>query len=106
MINRLKDYLGEPEERQPAGDYFVVGYQFQRFFVTREVAEHILSELDRSDLPRWIRFEDLTGAEIAVRTRKIEFVSESTAAARQSARDFERAHREEDEADRRPWEDD
>lgn len=106
MINRLKDYHDEPEERPPKEDFFVVAYRFEEFYVTREVADRILRQLDTRTPPRWLRFEDVYGSIVSVRSERIEHVREWTAEQRATERAFRRARRREEKADRRPWEDD
>ncbi|HEX7051947.1 MAG TPA: hypothetical protein VF188_17195 [Longimicrobiales bacterium] len=106
MINRLKEYFDEPEEQPPEDDYYVVACAWDDFYVTCDVAERILRELQAPSLPRWIRFTDVNGSRVCLRTRLIEYVRECTAAQRASARRFGRARELEDKADRRSWEDD
>jgi hypothetical protein len=77
-----------------------------RFFVTRTSAGRILRDLDASPMPRWVRFVDLHGSRVCLRSELIQFVFESTAAQRSSERHFERALDREEKADRRTWEDD
>jgi hypothetical protein len=106
MINRMRGFYEEPEQRQPEDDYFVVAYVFEDFYVTREVAERIVRELDAPTPPRWIRFTDVHGSYVTVRSQRIDHVREWTAGQRQSARAFRRAREQEEKTDRRPWEDD
>jgi hypothetical protein len=56
--------------------------------------------------PRWIEFTDPSGSAVRIRTRLIECVRECTESQRAAAREFRRARRREDKAERRPWEDD
>ena len=106
MINRLKDRFQEPEENAPEQDFHVVAYEFEEFYVTREEAERILRELYASTPPRWIRFTDVNGSMVSVRSARIDHVREWTAAQRESQRAFRRELRREEKSDRRPWEDD
>lgn len=106
MINRLKDYIEEPEEPTPEGDFFVVAVKYEDFFVTRETAERILRDLDARAPPRWLRFTDVNGSRVCIRGDLIDYVRECTAAQRTAERAFRRARRLEEKADRRPWEDD
>jgi hypothetical protein len=106
MINRLKDRFDHSDDRPPKKDYFVVVYDCAFFYVAREVAERILQELQADVPPRWLRFIDINGSSVCVRTRLIEYVQEYTQAQRAAQREFRRARRQEDKADRRPWEDD
>jgi hypothetical protein len=106
MINRLKDCFEESDERLPEDDYFEVGYEFEYYYVTAAVAERILRQLQSRVRPRWLRFTDVNGSRVCVRTRLIEYVRECTVAQRARERAFRRARRLEEKADRRPWEDD
>jgi hypothetical protein len=106
MINRLKDRFDEPEESEPEQDFHVVACVFEEFYVTREEAERILRELDARTPPRWIRFTDVNGSRISVRSVRIDHVQEWTATQRASDRAFRRARRREEKADRRLWDDD
>jgi hypothetical protein len=105
MLNRLRPYLGEPDERRPPDDYYEIGAKWATFYVSREVAERVVRLLRRRWPPRWIGFTDLYGSEVRVRSRLIEYVRESARTQRAAARDFHRARREEERADRPPWED-
>jgi hypothetical protein len=106
MTNRLKDYFDQPDERPPEEDYFVVAHDCAFFYVTREVAERILVDLQADVPPRWLRFTDVSGSSVCVRTRLIDYVRECTQAQRAAQREFRRARRLEEKADRRPWEED
>lgn len=106
MVNRLTEYLEEPEEHPPDQDYWVVASQYEDFYVTREVADTIMRELERPLLRRWLRFTDVSGSHVRVLTKRIDQVREWTKAQRAADREFGRARRLEDKADRRPWEED
>jgi hypothetical protein len=106
MVNRLKEYLEEPEEHLPEQDYWVVASQYDDFYVTRAVAESIMRELERPLLRRWLRFTDVNGSAVRVLAKQIDQVREWTKDQRAADRQFRRARRLEDKADRRPWEDD
>jgi hypothetical protein len=105
MANRLKDILHRPDERVP-DDYYVVHTHYERFFVTRTAADRILRDLDAPVLPRWIRFVDLHGSRISLRSKWILYVCESTADQRTNWRKFDRARDLEEKADRLPGDDD
>lgn len=105
MINRLQRYFQPFEERPPADNFYVVVYGWSAFYVTREVADGVLRDLDARPPPRWIRFTDLSGSSVMVRSARISYVFESTLAQRAAERAFDRARRLEEKADRRPWED-
>jgi hypothetical protein len=107
VINRLQDYFGpEPEERPPNEEYYIVAGEAGCFFVTRETAQRIATELARRRPPRWLVFRDLAGSEIRVRPGRLDVVCECTAEQRARERAFYRARKQEQERDRRPWEED
>lgn len=106
-MNRIKELLEEPGERPlPAGDYWIVYGDGIYVYVTAETAVRVARSLERWWTPRWITFVDLTGSRIRVRTSTLQGVLECTALQRAATREFERAQRLEQKADRRPWEDD
>lgn len=105
MLNRLKPYLNEPDEAS-AGDYYVVLANLDTYYVSREVADRVARLLQRRWPPRWIRFTDLAGSDVRVRSRLIQSVQECTTSQRAAARELRRARYREERADRRPWEDD
>lgn len=107
MTNRLKDRFEEKEpEETPEGDFWEVSGESGFFYVSEDTARRILGELGRRPPPRWLRFTDLFGSEVRVLSRHVHLVEESTEAQRARARRFRRARRDEERADRRPWEDD
>lgn len=106
MVNRLKKYLEEPEEELPEQDYWVVASQYEDFYVTREVAEGVMRELDRPLLRRWIHFVDVNGSRVRVLSKRIDQVREWTKDQRAADREFRRTRRLEEKAERRPWEED
>ena len=106
MTNRLKDSFDQADERAPVNDYYVVLTEWCRFFVSRAAADRILRDLDASPMPRWVRFVDLHGPRVCLRSELIQFVFESTAAQRSIERFFERARDLEEKGDRRTWEED
>lgn len=111
MINRLRPYLGEPEENGPeengpAEDYWELSGESGWYCVSRETALELSRQLERLRPPRWLRFQDLFGAEVRLRSSDVDRVSECTAAQRAAVRKLRRALRQEEKADRHPWEDD
>jgi hypothetical protein len=106
VINRLKDYFAEPEERPPEEDFYIVSGDAGYFVVARETAQRIAQELASRRPPRWIVFRDISGSEIRVRPCKLDVVCESTAEQRARDRAFGRARKAEDERDRRLWDED
>lgn len=106
MVNRLRPLLEEPEEEKPAEDYWEIHGDCESFYVSRETAARVLRQLERRWTPRWIRFTDLYGATVRVRSARIQYVQECTQEQRAAERAFHRARRQEHKADRRPWEED
>jgi hypothetical protein len=106
MINRLKELLEEPDEPRPPDDYYEIEARFETFYVSRAEGERVLRLLRRIWVPRWITFTALSSAQVRIRSRLIESVQECRAAQRVAARAFHRARRQEEKAERRPWEDD
>jgi hypothetical protein len=65
-----------------------------------------IAQLESNEAPAWIRFTDMYGSSVCVRSYLIDNVRECTVAQRASEQQFERARRLEEKADRRPWEED
>ncbi len=103
MINRVTAFFGDPDERSPPEDFYVIGYAQEEFYVTREVAECVLRQLGAFVRPRWIRFTDLHGSTVSVRSAWIHQVRESTAAQRKALRAFFQARVEEQTGEENPW---
>lgn len=106
MINRIRERFEEPQGGTPDEDYWEVMGAAGWFTVTAETARKVMGQMDAPSPPRWLRFTDLFGAEIRVRTKGIDCVRECSLAQRSAERSFRRARREERKADGRPWEDD
>ena len=106
MTNRLKKYFGEEPDPEPAKDFFRVISGVDDFAVSAEVAAEIERALDHRPPPHWVTFTDLSGARHRILASTIKGISESTVAQRQAEREFRRARRDEEKADRRPWDDD
>lgn len=104
MFNRLDGCFDSPGEEPNETDYWVVAHESRDFFVTREAAESVLRHLEASTKPRMIRFRDVHGSEISVRSSMIEYVKECTFAQRAASRRFSKA-REAEEKEDRPWDD-
>lgn len=106
VINRLQEFFGEPpEERPPAGEFYIVAGQAGCFFVSRETAQDVMRQLGRRRPPRFITFRDLAGSEVRLRPGKIDVVCESTAEQRGRSPEFNQALGEEGEEDRPAWDD-
>ena len=105
-MNRLKDYFKEPDPQSPESDFYVISGDCGYYYVTQETAARIERCLGRVWVPRWVTFTDLSGSQVRIRARLIHCVFESTVAQRAYDREFERARKLEEKADRRPWEED
>jgi hypothetical protein len=105
-MNRLEDYLRDPQEPEHRNDFFEIESHYDTFAVSRETAIEVELWLDQLPPPRWIVFRDLTGARQRILAAQIYRISESTAAQRCADREFRRARRLEEKKDRRPWEED
>lgn len=104
-VNRIIEFFREPDdEREGVGDFYCVSGEFGWCYVSAETARKVEVELDRWRLRRWIRFRDLFGSEIRVRTREVDQVKEFTEEQRRRYRAFDRAREQEKKAERR-WED-
>ena len=102
-ISRIAE-LQRPDE-QGAGSFWVVTWQYGRVAVSPPVARAITTILDRWLPPTWIEFPDRSGSRVRVRTAHVRSLLESTYEQRQQDRAFERAREQEEEGDRRPWDD-
>ncbi|HEY0672524.1 MAG TPA: hypothetical protein VGD27_09670 [Longimicrobiales bacterium] len=86
MQNRVMNYFA------PSGapDYWLVRGNWGWVMVTREVAMYLQGVLRRRLRPRWVRFCDLSGSEICLRTSTIDLIGENTAAQRANDRALRR----------------
>ena len=104
-MDSLKEESG-PEAVEPnAGDYFIVSGDCGTWLVSTEMARFIESILDARPRARWVKFVDLAGSRIRVRTRKIESICQCTAEQRAADRALSSALKRERKADR-TWEED
>lgn len=103
-MNRLQEPFEDGAAR-PAGDYFVVSGDCCTWYVSAAMARFIEQCLDAEPRPRWVKFVDLTGARVRLRTRQIEYVCQCTTEQRAVERAFFRSLRQERKADR-SWEED
>jgi hypothetical protein len=101
-----RDRFEGPVPDRSNDDYFVIRVGFTCFQVSAATAAAVMAALARRWPPRWVGFVDLHGSRIRLRSHTIAMIYESSAVQRQHERDFERARRLEEKADRRPWEDD
>ena len=97
MDTLLRDGTHEPRE-EGAADYFVVVGENWTWYVSTEMVRFIETSLESGEA--WVTFVDLTGSRIRLRMNKIEFIAQSTADQRATERDFFRAMRRENKADR------
>lgn len=105
-MNRLKELFGEPPEPERKDDFFEVESRYETFAVSAETAREIERRLDELPTPHWVAFRDLSGARHRILVAQIHRISESTAAQRAAAREFNRARHQEERKDSRPWEND
>ena len=99
MINRLKAWTQEPEDRPPPADYFEIVCDAGIYYIPRDEAVHVARLLARRWPPRWIRFSDIFGADVRILRRTITALCESTEALREQEREFRRVRRDEDRED-------
>jgi len=97
---------GHAEQEQPrAGDYFVLDTRGEWYYVDGDTAARVSRALDRRWPAPWVKFVDLTGARVWLRTSHIEGIRESTEHQRARDREFQYLRRKEERGDRR-WDDD
>jgi hypothetical protein len=104
-MKRLQEQFEDGAARPAAGDYFVVSGDGGTWCVSTEMARLIEAHLDAEPVARWVKFVDLTGSRVRLRTRLIESITQCTADQRASERAFHRTLNRERKADR-SWEDD
>src|SRR5687768_1450494 len=104
-MNRLEDFLRDPQEPEGCDDYFEIETEQGWFAVSCATALDVEQSLDQRPTPRWIEFRDLSGSRHRVLARLVSRISENTAVQRAADRQFRRARRLEEKQDRRPWED-
>jgi hypothetical protein len=105
-MNRLKEFLNQPELPDPKNDFYEVYGGYGPFIVTRETAMEIERRLNELPPPMWIVFHDAMGSRHRISAQRIYRISESTAAQREASRAFDRARKLEAREGRLPWEDD
>jgi hypothetical protein len=105
-MNRLKEQTQDHGKQPPlVGDFYVVNSRYECYYVSPETAARIGRVLDRRWRPRWLKFVDINGGRIWMRTASVESITESTEAQRSADREFQYARRKEEMSDRR-WDDD
>jgi len=103
--NKLREKQETPDEGPRFGDYYVVVSEWGTWYVAPETAARIGRTLERRWRPRWMKFVDLSGSRVWVRTANVESITESTETQRSRDREFHFLRRKEENADRR-WDDD
>jgi hypothetical protein len=99
-MNSLKDG-SEPEAVKPhAGDYFIVSGENSTWYVSTRMARFIETVLDAEPEVRWVKFVDLSGSRVRLRTRQIDYICQCTADQRHLDREFSRALTRERKSDR------
>ncbi len=89
MINRLTEYFGAPGVPPPPENYwFVYRREGGGWTVTPETAEYVGRMLDLRRTPEWIRFMDVFGSDVRVRTSWITAIEECSNDQRARARAF------------------
>src|ERR1041385_9342575 len=67
-MNDLREESG-PEAVEPgAGDFFIVSGDCSTWLVSTEMGRFIESILDATPRPRWVKFVDLAGSRVRLRT--------------------------------------
>lgn len=102
-MNRLKEKQEEDPDADGPGIYFCVSTRSGHWHVSTAIARHIEACLDTEPRPNWIRFVDLSGASVRIRSRDVEYLNQSTPEQRALERQFNRAVNRERKADR-DWE--
>lgn len=104
-MDALKQDREEPREAPGAGDFFIVAASAGTWYVSAESAARLGSALDRRLRPRWIKFVDMYGARVWLRTETVDAVYESSEPIRARGREFHYHWRQEEQTDRR-WDED
>jgi hypothetical protein len=104
-MNRLKEFLDQPEQPDPTNDFYEVYGGYAPFIVTRQTAMELERRLNELPPPMWVVFHDVMGSRHRISAQRIYRISESTAAQRAASREFDRARKEEQRDGGMPWED-
>ena len=91
LHHRHEVVLDERAEVPSNEEFFVVTGEFGRVFVTREVARHLRTRLDKWFPPRWLEFRTYIGSLVRVRSAQVESIVQSTFAQREKGRRFTKA---------------
>ena len=103
-MNRVLQWLEEPDERPPVEDYVVIAGDAGVWYVSLATGEALQRQLRRRWPPRWLRFVDIFGAQVCILTRTVRVICESTRLQRRSERVFYRNREREDQEGSQPWE--
>ena len=103
-MTMVKQGRQTPPEPQGPGDFYTVNSRYDCYIVSAETARRLGACLDRRWRPRWLKFVDINGGRVWLRTASIESIAESTEAQRENNRAFQYSRHKEDMADRR-WDD-
>jgi hypothetical protein len=98
MSTSVKEEGAETPREPVAADYFVVVGEFCTWYVSTEMARFIEECLESG--AKWVKFVDLIGSRIRLRTRQIEFIAQCTADQRATEREFFRTMRRERKSDK------
>jgi len=93
MQPKLKSHGEDPVAE--AGDFFVVNTSEGAWYVSTEMARFIEACLDEAKTPEWIRFVDLAGSRIRIRSDQVSALCQCTAEQRARERQFARSLRRE-----------
>ena len=96
--------MEEQREAPRYREYFVLASYAGDWMISRRMAEFIEDELDRWPRPRWIRFIDLTGASVRLRTDLIKVVRQSSLEIRSEWRRFKDERKQEAPDEPSDWE--
>ena len=87
---------GAESPREPfAAEYFCVIGEYSTWYVSTPMAKFIEECIDTG--AEWVKFVDLTGARIRLRTRMINYITQDSVDQRAMERDFNRRLRRENE---------
>jgi hypothetical protein len=104
MNTELRNKGEEAPRQSGAADYFVVSCNNSTWYVSTEMARFIEECLDTRKPAKWVKFVDLIGSRVRLRTREIQYIVQCTADQRATEREFFRTMRKES-ADDRDWND-
>jgi hypothetical protein len=98
-MNRIQGAFEDGAARSTGGEFFVVSGESSTWYVSTPMARFIEQCLDADPRPKWVRFVDLTGARIRLRTRQIDYICQCTPDQRAAERAFFRSLKQERKSD-------